>query len=258
MGCLFLSCYKKEEDDIIKESYIKTSPDILEVDKTEKLVYQMKNSICKLYPGNKIEGTGFFCKIPFPRYNGDKANNLIKVLITNNHVINEDILKKGKIRIRFKKKQIILFFKNKIHYYTDPKFDVTIIPIGENDEIKDFLELDDDMRYNIIDNIREFRTSDININDKYQEEQRTIYIIQYPGDKEIPGVSLGIVKGIEEDNRYNFKHSCNTKPGSSGSPVLSSNNKLIGIHKEAVIKREYNKGTFLNYPIQAFIELNLK
>ena len=52
--------FKKEEDDIIKQSYIKASPDILEVDKTEKLVYQMKNSICKLYPGDTKEGTGFF------------------------------------------------------------------------------------------------------------------------------------------------------------------------------------------------------
>ena len=259
MGCLFISCLKKEEDDIIKQSYIKASPDILEVDKTEKLVYQMKNSICKLYPGDTKEGTGFFCKIPFPRDAKGNAYDLIKVLITNNHVINENILKKGKIRIRFKKKLIHLFFKNKIHYYTDPEFDVTIIPIdeNENDEIKEFLELDDDMRDNIIDNIRKSRASDININDKYKEELRTIYIIQYPGDKEIPGVSLGIVKGIEEGNSYNFKHSCNTKAGSSGSPILSSNNKLIGIHKEAVIKREYNKGTFLNYPIQAFIESNL-
>ena len=129
MGCLISSCYKKEEEDIIKQSYIKSSPDILQVDQTEKLVYQMKNSICKLYPGDRKEGTGFFCKIPFTRDPTGNAYNSIKVLITNNHVINEDILKKGKIRIRFKEKQIILYFKNKNFYYTDPKFDVTIIPI---------------------------------------------------------------------------------------------------------------------------------
>ena len=43
--------------------------------------------------------------------------------------------------------------------------------------------------------------------------------------------------------------------GSSGSPILNiNNNKIIGIHKEGT--KQYNKGTFLNYPIKEFIKLN--
>ncbi len=61
----------------------------------------MEMSICKIKIG-KEQGTGFFCKIPFP----DK-NNLLKVLITNNHVIGEDILykKDSKITIYIKEKK---------------------------------------------------------------------------------------------------------------------------------------------------------
>ena len=55
--------------------------------------------------------------------------------------------------------------------------------------------------------------------------------------------------------KYNFIHKCSTRGGSSGSPILNLNNKLIGIHKEG-IHNKYNIGTFLNYPIKEFISLN--
>ena len=54
-----------------------------------------------------------------------------------------------------------------------------------------------------------------------------------------------------EDKKYNFTHKSSTKGGSSGSPILNLNNKVIGIHKEGT--KQYNKGTFLNYPIKEFI-----
>ena len=38
--------------------------------------------------------------------------------------------------------------------------------------------------------------------------------------------------------------------GSSGSPILNLNNKVIGIHQD-----NFNKGTFLNYPIKEFIKI---
>ena len=55
------------------------------------------------------------------------------------------------------------------------------------------------------------------------------------------------------DKKYNFNHKCSTKGGSSGSPILNINNKLIGIHKEGNYNNK-NKGLFLNYPIKEFIQ----
>ena len=60
-----------------------------------------------------------------------------------------------------------------------------------------------------------------------------------------------ILNRIYEDKKYNFNHKCSTKGGSSGSPILNINNKVIGIHKEGY-NNKYNKGLFLNYPIKKF------
>ena len=56
---------------------------------------------------------------------------------------------------------------------------------------------------------------------------------------------------------YNFNHKCCIKGGTSGSPILNINNKLIGIHKGGYINKynEYKMAAFLNYPIKEFIQL---
>jgi len=51
---------------------------------TKKILNQMMTIICKIYQG---KGTGFFCKIPYKR-------NLLTVLITNYHIIDENFIKK--------------------------------------------------------------------------------------------------------------------------------------------------------------------
>ena len=50
---------------------------------TEKIEYHLQNYICKIELKNGEIGTGFFCKIPF-------NNNLLPVLITNDHLLNKD------------------------------------------------------------------------------------------------------------------------------------------------------------------------
>ena len=131
--------------------------------------------------------------------------------------------------------------------YTNEEYDITIIEIKEEDEIKSYLELDDDIINDII--------AKKNKNDKYSEQ--TVYIMQYPEGK--LSVSYGIIDSIYEDKKYNFNHKCTTKIGSSGSPILKiDNNRIIGIHKEGNINNGYNRGTFLNYPIKEFIEKYFK
>ena len=132
----------------IKETKPIGWPNVIPFDCSEEIINQMKKNICKIKA--KEQGTGFFCKIPFP----DK-DHMLKVLITNNHVINEDILykKDAKISIFIKeeKKYKELNLNDRIKY-TNKEYDITIIEIKENDGINNFLELDDKIINGIINN----------------------------------------------------------------------------------------------------------
>ena len=65
---------------------------------------------------------------------------------------------------------------------------------------------------------------------KMKNIDETIYIIQYP-EGEL-SVSFGILNGIAKDKCYTLLHKSYTNEGSSGSPILNLQNKIIGIHKE--------------------------
>ena len=92
----------------------------------------MSKCICKLN-GEKI-GTGFFCKI-------EHKNELIPVLITNYHVINENYLK-GKTQLKFyindNYKIININEKSTIYSSVRDKYDMFIIKL-KDDEIKNYL-----------------------------------------------------------------------------------------------------------------------
>ena len=222
-----------------KEKFLPGYPKVITYECTKKIVGQMEKDICKITINN-IKGTGFFCKIPFP-----DLDNILHVLITNNHIINEDILNKDckiKIEIKEDKKEREIELKGRIKY-TNEKYDTTIIGLEKKDNIKNSLELDDKIINDIINND----------NDNIEYKEKTAYIIQYPeGDL---SVSYGTIKDIYEDEAYNFSHLCSTRNGSSGSPIIyRDTNKVIGIHKESKDKNNYNIGTFLNYPIKEFIK----
>ena len=224
-------------EDVIKEDNIIGYPNVINFDCTKKIIEQMEKNICKILIG-KIQGTGFFCKIPYP----DK-NNLLPVFITNNHIINKDFLNQNNpeisIFIKENKSMKKMNLKNRIKY-TNKDYDVTIIEVKESDEIKNFLELDDKIINDIVDD---------NLgNDEYIG--KTVYILQYPNNE--LSVSYGVIDDIFGDKKFEFIHKCSTQNGSSGSPVLNLKNKIIGIHKECVEKK-YNRGSFINYAIREFI-----
>ena len=89
-------------------------PNLISYECTQKIMKQMEECICKIYVG-KEQGTAFLCKIPFP----DK-NNMLPVLITNNHVLKSDNIdnKEERIFINIKEahcsKEINLGYKYRI------------------------------------------------------------------------------------------------------------------------------------------------
>ena len=229
-------------EDTNKEKKVKYSIEPVSIEKTEKIVEQMKRSVCKIY-SNGSTGTGFFAKIPY-------KNELVKVLITNNHVLGENEVKIDKIITYIinnnenDKKSIKIDNKRKI--YTNKGLDVTIIEINENkDNVHDFIELDDD-----IINYMDLSKEEIIDNYKNIYKNESIYILNYMNGERIL-VSYGLISQINEENGIN--HKCITGYGSSGAPILSlRNNKLIGLHYGSSNDYDYNKGTLIIYAIREF------
>ena len=235
----------EEEEENIEEKELINYPIEISYECNKKILEQMEKYICKISI-KENQGTGFFCKIPI-----SNKNKMIHVFMTNNHIIDEEYLykKNGKIKLDIKDednyKRLDLNDRKK---YTNKEYDVTIIEIKEADGIKNYLELDD-----IIIN---FILSDENKNKNKEYMNETLYIIQYPTNK--LSSSFGVLCKILEKKEYEFYHKCCTREGSSGSPILNLKNKLIGIHKQAKKGKEYNVGTFLNFPIKEFIQKYFK
>ena len=142
------------------------------------------------------------------------------------------------------KDQYILLNTKKRNKYFSKKYDISMIEIF-SDEIREdikYLELEENIMKKDLKN-KEFRVF----------EGETLYIIQYPEEEvEKPLVSYGIITSKKCEKEYNFTHSCNTKQGSSGSPILSKmSRKILGIHNCYRVsgKKIYNQGNFINYPI---------
>ena len=179
--------------EIEKEKSIDKYPIPVIIEGTNKILYQLKNCICKIENKNG-NGTGFFCHISY-------KNKKLKVLITNNHVIDEDIIKENEkinISINDEEEYKIIELKNK-KIYTSKEYDTTIIEIWETENINNYLEIDDKIYKDIY--------------------NKSVYILQYPKSiiRQKAAVSYGIIKNIVDE--YNVIHYCCTEKGSSGSPI---------------------------------------
>ena len=201
---------------------------------------QMDKSICKIINGNKC-GTGFFCFINFP-----DRSNLLPVLITNNHILGENDISVGKtINISINNDTIKYNLKidesTKTYTSNAYNYDTTIIEIKDKKFFKDniFLDIDQDA-YN-------FETNQIE-----QYKQLSVYIIQYPSSDKVK-LSNGRIKNIILPE-FNLLHTCTTKEGSSGSPIIKLNDyKVIGIHQGYSEIDNSNEGILITKPIKEFI-----
>ena len=198
-------------------------------EQTKKILEQMENYICKIIIDKDTKGTGFLCKIPL---HGD--NKLTPVLITNNNVINDNMLARKKDIIielfcTSSKKQKKLNLSNRTAY-NNKKLGISIIEIVNKDGFKNInmFELDEDMLSG--------KT------DKFID--KSIYMIH--SNQETLYVSYGKVNDNRKNQSHNFLHTCYAFNGSSGSPILNlENNKIIGIHSST--NANINEGFFLNF-----------
>ena len=172
-------------------------------------------------------GTGFFCKIPYPN-----KQDLLNVLITNNHVLNEEFFEDEDIielELDYETYKINLNKKRKI--WTDKDIDYTIIEILEEDKFNAFLMTDDLIN-------KEDYT-----NKEYKSESIVLPAIMENQEVEFGGV--GTILSASKKTSY-FLHSCNTDEGSSGGPILLVDNfNVVGIHKGYDRTNEKNVGIFL-------------
>ena len=218
---------------VIQEKLIEDQPIPVSIEGTEMILDQMKKCVCKIYQnGNK--GTGFFCKIPFD-------NNLLPVLITNNHVLNENDIKNNKkieLSINNVVKEIKIDNSRKRYTNSDINIDITIIEIKPNkDGFYDYLNLDENDIYKNKRNI------------ELEYKKKSIYVLHYPKGK--LNVSYGLINNIIDNKK--ISHYCRTEEGSSGSPILSLETfKVIGIHYGGDPNIKLNYGTFIKYAIDLF------
>ena len=225
-------------DDYIKEKQLSNLPKSVPIDILQFLIPKMERSICKIRLNEGRYGTGFFCNIT-------KDWNTIKVIMTNNSVLNEEDISIGK-KIIFSLNNDKIFYDIKIDesrkIYTNIKYNITIIELKQKDNLDkiDFFDIDE-------------RIFNENPNEIFKNEQ--IYLLHYPkGDR--MEFSVGLIKDIKDDN-FTIRHLCDCDWGSSGAPIISSLNfQVIGIHKEAPIRNNnWNLGTLLKEPIEKFSKL---
>ena len=198
----------------------------------KRIPLKMSKHVCKI-THQKGSGTGFFL------YNNSNKN---KYLLTNNHVIDKDMVNSNSnvdIEI-YDGKNIPLNLKDIQDYikFYEPPIDITIIKINDIKEISNCapsLEIDSNNK------------KDYNI---YQYEK--VFTFGYPFGIDVE-FSQGIIVSISGEE---FEHNCDTDQGCSGSPIiLESNFKVVGIHKQGIIDKKTNSGTFLGI-IDEFNEIN--
>ena len=174
--------------------------------------YGIEKCVCKILQEVKENdqiklktGTGFFCTI---------SSLNLRAFLSNNHVLGQEFLDNEKKLILFseidgkeEKKEINLELDR--YKYTNKELDYTIIEILKEDNINDYLEIDQYINSS-------------NYNGEF------VFSVQFPGGKNLK-ISCG--KNLEKKSSF-FFYTLGTDRGSSGSPIiLIENAKVIGLHK---------------------------
>ena len=220
-----------DNNEYIPEKNIKGQQEAIPLNKILKIG---QKKVCKIKCSNNGTGSGFFCNII------DEWNPL-RALVTNRHVLNEEDLKPGK-KISFSKNddedQYVLEIDEERKVFTSKKYDVTIVEIRKEDNIKpdSFFDIDE----NVYD-------------PNYNFKDKLIILLHYPKGDEM-SLSTGSIKqvGVDEKN-YEIYHLCSSDRGSSGGPLINIKDyKVLAIHKGASKEFNDNFDTLLKEPIIEF------
>ena len=208
-----------------------------------KSLNKLEKCIRRIIINNKIYGSGFLMAL-------EKGDSPFYCLITNEHVISEDLIEneaeiiilyteKEKLKIKLNKKE--RFIRN----YGYLGIDATVIQIfPDKKEIKKKFF---------------FKNNNLEILAKNNYEilkNKNVHILQYPGSKNILSYSQG--EYVEIFNLNEFFHKASTQSGSSGSPIfVFYNDKIVifGIHRGGKEDEKKNLGEFI-YPIINSLKLD--
>ena len=184
-----------------------------------KAIEKNKKAICQIIINERIKGTGFFCQIKSPI-----ENKTIKVLLTCYHVLDIEDQAINRIVCKIENEEKTLDLENRWKRH-DRQIDFTCVQIINEDNIEEFLEIDENILAN---KLKKFK-------------RKKIYTI---GFSEIGGIDTGEISRINEKL---FVHNCSTEHGWSGGPIFNQeNNKVIGLHRGYYDRENSNIGIFIN------------
>ena len=231
----------KDKKNNIPNSEMQSIP----LDFLKKVINEVSKSVCKITiesMNQKFYGTGFFMMIQ-----SDEGKN-ISCMLTNFHVISEDIIKYKNAIIKIeidseneKNSKMV----QQIEFGNDDRFilflqkpiDITVIEILDSDIIKDkikFLPCDLDCK-----------------KDRYKKYiNKEVFILHHPEGR---NTEYAFGKIISFKN-FKLEHNISTKKGSSGSAIiLKETFEVIGIHRGKIYWNNipHNEGTFIGILIES-------
>ena len=228
MGC-GSSIATEINHDYKKECLIKgENPSLI----SESIIDKLCNSIARIEfkLNNQLKiSTGFFIKLNIKK-------KQYKFIQTCEHSITQDNIDSKIIidiyygKVENETKFIIELDKNKRYIKAYKLLDTTLIEIIDKDNIPEDKFLLPDLNY---------------INGFSQYKNQQVFTAGYPNvsiHKKEKHLSSGIIK---RNGKKQFQHTCDTREGSSGSPLLNINNQVIGMHFGCDKKEENNFGTFI-------------
>ena len=213
-----------------KENAFSYSPPIIDMEQ----VLPASQCICQIETDTN-RGTGFFVKLPLQRW-----NRQLRGLMTNTHIINQEDSFFIKVANDYSFETRYLFEKAKST--SNFEFTSTLLDVS-------FFELDE----NTIQDLNITRFLEIETNIIYGSPVSVVqYTNGYPKLKQETGMYLG-------DWGFEILHQIKIDPNSSGSPLLTSSSKVLGICQTS--KNQCNSATKIDtvvYGISKLLQTSLE